>query len=225
MLYLFFLAHLVADFMLQPLWLIQRKRYWYGLVIHVGLVLVCMLAIIPFEPRAAALWPVMMGISVVHFGADHWKIQYGDRMVRSPLLAFLLDQVIHAVTIIIGLSLALPLEQVWSLQTSAFALPAIYAICYLLASFAAPITLIVALDPTFKHASLAAAARVRSLVAAVVVLSLAIFVTPVALPATLAGIAAATRHPASGHPLDSPLGLMVVVLVAASLGAVLTLVL
>ncbi len=224
MLYLFFLAHLVADFMLQPLWLIQRKRYWYGLLIHVGFVMVCMLAIIPFEPQAAALWPVMLGISVVHYGADYWKITYGDRMVRSPLLAFLLDQVIHATTIIVGLSLALPQTQIWSLHASEMALPAMYAICYLLASFAAPITLIVAFDPTFKHASLAAAARVRSLIAAVLVLTLALFATPVALPATVAGIAAATRRPASGHPLDSPLGLMVVVLVAATLGAVLTLV-
>ncbi len=34
MLYLFLFAHLVADFVLQPFWLVQRKRHWDGLLIH-----------------------------------------------------------------------------------------------------------------------------------------------------------------------------------------------
>jgi hypothetical protein len=142
-------------------------------------------------------------------------------MFRPHFVAFLLDQVIHTTTIAVALGACLPADQVWSLHASPLAMPSIYAACYLLAAFAAPIGLIVALDPTFQHASLAAAARVRSLVAAALVLSLALFAGPLALPATLAGIVAATRHPASRHPLDSPAGLLAVITVAAALGAVL----
>ncbi|NNJ13446.1 DUF3307 domain-containing protein [Chloroflexales bacterium ZM16-3] len=223
MFYLFFLAHLVADFALQPLWLVRRKRGWDGLFIHVGIVLLCMLALIPLEPAARGLWPTMLAISGVHLVADRWKVRYAARLFRPPFVPFLLDQAIHAATIAVALGLALPADQVWSLHASPLALPSVYAACYLLATFAAPIGLIVALDPTFQHASLAAAARVRSLVAAALVLSLSIFAGPLALPATLAGVVAVTRHPASRHPLDSTAGMLAVITVAAALGAALAL--
>jgi hypothetical protein len=224
MFYLFMLAHLVADFTLQPLWLVRRKRGWDGLLIHVGVVLLCMLALIPLEPLAGGLWPAMLAISAVHLAADRWKVRYADRIMHPPLAPFLLDQAIHAATIAAALGLALPAEQAWSLHASPLALPAVYASCYLLATFATPIGLIVALDPTFKHAPLAAAARARSLVAAALVLSLALFGGPVALPATLAGVVVITRRPASCHPLDSPVGMLALLTVAASLGAVLAVV-
>jgi hypothetical protein len=221
MFYLFMLAHLVADFTLQPLWLVRRKRGWDGLLIHVGIVLLCMLALIPLEPAARDLWPTMLAITGVHLAADRWKVRHADRMFSPPFVPFLLDQAIHAATIAAALGLALPAAQVWSLAASPLAMPSVYAACYLVAAFAAPIGLIVALDPTFQHASLAAAARARSLVAAALVLSLALFAGPLALPATLAGALAATRRPASRHPLDSPAGLLAVITVAAALGAAL----
>jgi hypothetical protein len=142
-------------------------------------------------------------------------------MFRPPFVPFLLDQIIHTATISLALGACLPADQVWSLHASPLAIPSVYAACYLVAACAAPIGLIVALDPTFQHASLAAAARVRSLVAAALVLSLALFAGPLALPATLAGVVAATRRPASRHPLDSPAGMLVVLTVAAALGAML----
>ncbi|MBX0329170.1 DUF3307 domain-containing protein [Oscillochloris sp. ZM17-4] len=215
MFYLFLLAHLVADFMLQPLWLVRRKRGWDGLLMHVGVVLLCMLALIPLEPAARGLWPAMLVIGAVHLAADRWKVRYADRIVRPPFVAFVLDQAIHAATIALVLGAFLPAAQLWSPQASPLALPAIYAACYLLATFAVPIGLIVALDPTFQHASLAAAARLRSLVAAALVLSLSLFAGPLALPATLAGVVAATRRPASRHPLDSTAGTLAVITVAS----------
>ncbi|NTV63336.1 MAG: hypothetical protein HGA65_07335 [Oscillochloris sp.] len=139
-------------------------------------------------------------------------------------MPFLLDQVIHVGTLIVVLSLALPAEQVWSSQSSVLAMPSIYAACYLVATLAVPIGLIVVFDPTFQHASLAAAARGRSLLAAGVVLSLSLFATPLALPAALASVVVASRRPASRHPLDSPTGLIAVLIIAASLGAALTMI-
>lgn len=219
MFYLFLLAHLVADFLLQPLWLVRRKSRWDGLLIHVGVVLVCMLALIPLEPAAGALWPAMLGISLVHLAADRWKVRHADRLFRPPFVPFLLDQGLHAATIAIALSLVLPAEHVWSPGASALAEPAIYLSGYLLATCAAPIALIVALDPGFQHAALAAAARVRSLLAATIVVTLALFAGPMALPLTLTGYALAARRPASAHPLDGRTGLLALLIVAALLGA------
>ncbi|NTU83179.1 MAG: DUF3307 domain-containing protein [Chloroflexales bacterium] len=224
MFFLFLLAHLVADFALQPLWLVRRKRSWDGLWLHVGVVLACMLALAVVEPAARGLWPAMLGISAVHLGVDRWKVRHADRLFRPPFVPFLMDQAMHLITIAAALSLALPAGQVWSPAASGLAWPAIYLSGYIVAALAAPIALIVLLDPSFQHAEHAARARARSLVAALAVLTLAIVAGPAALPLTLAGLALAARRPASAHPLDAPAGLIAVAIVASSTGAMLALV-
>lgn len=221
MFYLFLLAHLVADFALQPLWLVRRKRQWDGLLIHVAVVLACMLALIAVEPAAAPLWPAMLVIGAVHLAADRWKVRHADGLFRPPFVPFLLDQAIHLGTLALALSLALPPAQLWGLDASPLALPALYLSGYIVAALAAPIALIVLLDPGFAHAAQAARARARSLVAAVAVLTLALLAGPVALPVTLAGLAVAARRPASPHPLDGPAGLLAVAMAASAMGALL----
>lgn len=223
MFYLFLLAHLLADFALQPLWLVRRKGRWDGLLLHVAVVLACMLALIALEPAASRLWPAMLGIAAVHLVVDRWKVRHADRLFRPPFVPFLIDQGLHVATIGVALGLALPAAVVWSPAASALAWPAIYLSGYLVAALAAPIGLIVLLDPTFQHGAYAARARARSMVAALIVLSLALFTGPVALPFTLMGLALASRHPASAHPLDRPAGLLAVIVVAASTGAALAL--
>jgi hypothetical protein len=219
MFYLFLFAHLVADFALQPLWLVRRKRGWDGLLIHVGVVLGCMLALIPFEPAAASLWPAMLAISAAHLAADRWKVRHADGLLRPPVVPFLLDQAIHLGVLAAALSLALPPGQVWGLGASPLATAALYASGYLAATLAAPIALIVLLDPGFAHGACAARARLRSLLAGATVLTLALLAGPAALPATLVGLALAARRPASPHPLDAPGGLLAVALAAALTGA------
>ena len=224
MIYLFLLAHLVADFILQPYWLVVRKRRWDGLLIHGGIVLVCMLTL-PLADRAAlALWPAMLAITAVHIAADWWKVRYGDRVPGPPIVAFLLDQVIHVATLCAALGIALPAEYAWTQAGSPSAHLAIDAAVYVVAAFATPIAVMVWLDPAFEHAALAGGARIRSLLAGATVVSLALLGGILALPATLLGVAVLTRRPASTHPLDMPSGLLVVLCVAATLGAVLALI-
>src|SRR5215470_8177031 len=115
MFYLFLLAHLVADFILQTHWLVIRKRRWDGLLIHGGIVLACMLALPLIDRAAMALWPAMLGIAAVHVAIDWWKVRYGDRVPGPPIVPFLLDQMIHAVVLTVALSLALPAGRVWAL--------------------------------------------------------------------------------------------------------------
>jgi hypothetical protein len=222
MFFLFFLAHLVADFVLQPLWLVQRKRYWSGLLIHGGIVQGCMLALPLLDAQILALWPLMLGITAVHVAADRWKVRVADRFFQPPLIPFLLDQAIHIVTLGMALGLALPAEQVWAMDGTMSIPWAIYAIGYLIAAFAVPIGVMVWLDPAFKHAALAGWARVRCLVASAAVLSLTLWGGVLALPVTLLGLALVARRPVSAHPLDSAPGLFVVLSVAAALGAMLT---
>jgi hypothetical protein len=221
MFYLFFLAHLVADFALQPLWLVRRKRRWDGLLIHVGVVLATMLALIPLEPALAPLWPAMLAIGAAHLAADRWKVRHADAVFRPPVVPFLLDQALHIGSLALVLSLVLPPAMVWSLSASPLALPALYLSGYILAALAAPIALIVLLDPAFVHAAHAAQARLRSMIAAVAVLTLVLLAGPVAFPLTLVGLALAARRPASSHPLDEMGGLLAVVLAAAATGAIL----
>lgn len=221
MFYLFLLAHLVADFMLQPYWLVARKRYWYGLAIHCGIVLACMLALPLLDPAALRLWPAMLAITAVHFFADWGKVNHGDRIPGPPIGPFMLDQLIHVTTLAAVLSLALPAEQVWTLSGSPAAASAVYAGAYIVALLATPIAVMVWLDPRFEKQALAGRARVRSLVAGATVVSLTLFGGAVALPATLLGVMIVARRPLSTHPLDSSAGLLTVVCVAATLGVLL----
>ncbi|NWG18855.1 MAG: DUF3307 domain-containing protein [Chloroflexi bacterium] len=223
MFYLFLLAHLTADFVLQPLWLVQRKRYWHGLLIHGAIVLACMLLLSCVDRRALALWPAMLLITAVHVCADWWKVRYGDRIPGPPIGPFMLDQVIHLMTLIGALSLWLPAGDLWASTASPAALATIYVSAYIIAVFAAPIAVMIWLDPRFEHVALAGRARVRSFVTAAIVLTLALFGGPLALPVTLAGLVAViARRPPSAHPLDAPLGTMMVLIVGAGLGALLS---
>ncbi|MEN9938633.1 MAG: hypothetical protein RLZZ387_5212 [Chloroflexota bacterium] len=225
MFYLFLLAHLVADFVLQPYWLVARKRYWYGLAIHCGVVLACMLALLLLDPSVASLWPAMLAITAVHFATDWWKVNLGDHIPGPPIVPFMLDQLIHVATLAAALSVALPPAQVWGLAASPAAVMAVYAGASIVALLAAPIGVMVWLDPRFERRALAGRARIRSFVAGAAVFALSLWGGAVALPATLLGLAVAVRRPCSEHPLDSAPGLLAVLFVAAALGVLLRLVL
>lgn len=221
MFYLFFFAHLVADFVLQPLWLVRRKRYWHGLLIHVGLVLLCMLALPLAEPAALALWPWMLLIAGLHLAADWWKIHRADAMVRLPIVAFLLDQIVHIGTLALVLSAALPPAEVWSLDAFGAARGALVGGAYIIVAFAVPIGLIVALDPAFQHAGGASMARFRALIMTSGVLALTLVGGAWTLPVMLIGVALTNNLPAL-HPLDTPRGRLAMMIVAAVVGTGLT---
>lgn len=223
MIYMFLAAHLVADFLLQPYWLVVRKRRPDGLLIHGTIVLSCMLALALLDPAALALWPAMLLIALVHVAVDWWKVHRADRYLAPPIVPFLLDQVIHVATIMVTLSVLLSPGQAWSLDGAPATQPAIYVGAYIAAALAAPIGVMIWLDPQYRHVALAGPARLRGLVAGAVVLSLMLLCVSLALPATLLGIAALIRRPISSHPLDTPLGTVAVLSVAAALGAALLL--
>ncbi|HEX5689262.1 MAG TPA: hypothetical protein VFX76_04635, partial [Roseiflexaceae bacterium] len=140
-----------------------------------------------------------------------------------PIVPFLLDQVIHLVTLIVALSLALPADLIWSLTASPVAPLAIWAAAYVIAACATPIGVMIWLDPGLQHAELSGRARLRSLLAGGGVVSLMLLGGPLALPATLFGLIVSARRKVTlpVHPLESQVGFLTVLCVAASLGAVL----
>ncbi|HEU5085954.1 MAG TPA: DUF3307 domain-containing protein [Roseiflexaceae bacterium] len=221
MLYVFLLAHVVADFILQPYWLVQRKNRLSGLAIHCSIVLACMLLLGLLDARVWALWPAMLAITAVHFGADFWKVRYGHHIPGPPIGPFLLDQMIHIATLIGVLSLVMPQAQLWSLGGSAAAHTALIAAAYVIVAFAVPIGVMVWLDPRFEHLALAGHARMRCLLLGVTLLVLVQMSSLLALPAALVGLTLAARHPMSIHPLDRPIGMLSVASGAALCGLVL----
>jgi Protein of unknown function (DUF3307) len=221
MFYLFLLAHLVADFILQPYWIVERKRRFDGLAIHCGIVLTCMALLPLVDPDARELWPAMLIITAIHFGADWWKVNHGHSIPGPPIVPFMVDQLIHVTTLVTVLSLAVPADQLWSIAGSPSAHMAITAAVYVIAAFATPIAVMVWLDPRFEFLALAGKARLRCLVAGIGVVSLMLVSGVLAFPAALVGLTVATRRPFSSHPLDAPAGLLTVITVAASLGALL----
>ncbi len=103
------LAHLLADFILQPTgWVHEKERLkhkssklYLHLLVHFG----CM-ALLVWE---TGLLPAIIVITIVHGVIDYLKIQYQHSNRRG---AFFLDQLLHIVTLIIA---------VWVIQNNAFA--------------------------------------------------------------------------------------------------------
>lgn len=219
MLYLFLFAHLVADFVLQPYWLVVRKLYWYGLAIHGAIVFTCMFALGIIDHALLALWPVMLGITMVHVLADWWKVHRADRILKPAIVPFLLDQVIHAATLVGALSLALPQHTLWTI-TPSYADLALYGAAYVVAGLAVPIGIMVWRDPLFQHAALAPRARLRSFAIGAAGVSLVLFAGPLALPIGLGGLLAVSSQQPLAHPLDCTEERLRVLFLAALCGVV-----
>ncbi|MBC8163974.1 MAG: DUF3307 domain-containing protein, partial [Roseiflexaceae bacterium] len=160
MFYTFLFAHLVADFAMQPYWLVQRKRRWDGLLLHGAAVLMCMLALALVEPAVFALWPAMLTITGVHIATDWWKVHRADRLLRPAIVPFLLDQVIHVTTLAAVLWLSLG-GTAWAVDAT-LARWAMIGAGLVVAGLAVPIGVMIWLDPAFSKVALAPAARRRS---------------------------------------------------------------
>lgn len=218
MFYPFLLAHLIADFICQPYWLIKRKSSWSGLFIHCGIVLLWMLALIPLEPTLAALWPSMLLITLVHLAADRWKVRYGHVIPGPPIVPFLVDQLIHMTTIIVTLSLVLPQSQIWIVHASSLYAFVIIASIYVVATFAVPIAVMTWLDPHFQSIQLSGQARMHSFLLAALTLTMVYQWGLLGLIVVGLVLAIVLRKPLSIHPLDRGNGVLSVVSIAAILG-------
>ncbi|TKA96623.1 DUF3307 domain-containing protein [Cereibacter changlensis] len=92
------LAHAVADFVLQPDWMVRRKREPWVLLAHAAVVLaLSQLAV----GHAASPW--VLGLAGLHLAIDAVK----THLARPGLAAFLADQAAH-LAVILGVALLAP---------------------------------------------------------------------------------------------------------------------
>ncbi len=171
------LAHLVGDFVLQNRWLVVRKRTIGGLALHVGLV---GLAMLPATwDRLGEWWPWLLVILLVHGASDWAKIRLEPHLRLPPILPFLADQAVHALTIAAVVTLAGPegtAEPIWWVAS-----------VYLIGTYALSIALPLWLDPPgLMQRSLAL--RFTMIVASALVLTLAWRGLPLLIPVVGLGL-------------------------------------
>jgi hypothetical protein len=99
MLWTLLLAHLLADYPLQPDWLIRVKRHWWGLSLHVGIHLSVMLALSITVWQAAL--PYLLALTGIHFFLDASKTTLADHRPRWVVVPYLLDQFLHVLSIVL----------------------------------------------------------------------------------------------------------------------------
>jgi hypothetical protein len=99
------IAHLFADFPLQTNRLAQYKeKHWQGVFLHVLVHIgVTMLMVTNIQHY----WPLILGLGAVHFVIDTVKLIYPG---KKGVLYFLIDQLLHLITIAIAAHVA---QQLW----------------------------------------------------------------------------------------------------------------
>jgi hypothetical protein len=131
MFWTFFLAHLIGDYPLQTSSMVQAKRTWSGLTLHVIVHLVLLLILVGAARRD--LWPYLLALAAIHFGIDTFKNllnKYRPQWVVGP---YIFDQLLHLSSFLLIIvwiertrpAITLPVARPWLL----------YAIGYLLATY------------------------------------------------------------------------------------------
>lgn len=96
-----FLAHLVADFLLQPKWLVDLKQNdRRGIIIHAAIHAIAMIAVL--SPRRLEVFALITAIALTHGLIDSIKIRYQKNKENFEGL-FLADQLAH-LTVLFGAS-------------------------------------------------------------------------------------------------------------------------
>jgi hypothetical protein len=91
------LAHFLADFPLQPMWLVRSKRFTWGLVVH-ALVHFLTLLLVVGNARSA-IWPQLLALAAIHFTIDVTKYRLGDRRPAWVTVPYFIDQAVHILTV------------------------------------------------------------------------------------------------------------------------------
>ncbi len=102
------LAHLVADYPLQPDRLVTAKQHFPGLSIHIAIHWVTMTLFT--WPVRAIVWPYVLIIALMHFGIDFIKVYMSRWRPQWVIGPYLIDQPLHWVSLIIA--------GIWMAQTS-----------------------------------------------------------------------------------------------------------
>ena len=89
-----YLAHLVADFLLQPNWIARRKTEIVPLATHAGIHVVCAIAAVNLGLDRNVIVAIV-AVAVVHALIDHVKARFS----KDGWIAFSVDQAAHLMVV------------------------------------------------------------------------------------------------------------------------------
>jgi hypothetical protein len=95
--WVFFFAHLLGDYILQPDWLVRERRKQWGMLLHAGTHFVVLVLVV--GPSRATLWPYLALLATVHFLIDRLKLTILLPRLGDEAQAYLLDSVLHLATL------------------------------------------------------------------------------------------------------------------------------
>lgn len=126
-----FLAHLIADYPLQTNRIVEAKKRWPGLTVHVVIHLVTMFIIV--GAARWVIWPYLIALMIIHFGIDTSKNMISILRPKWVILPYLLDQAFHILSILFISNLIA--QRLGSERLSSTSQWIIYAIGYLLVTY------------------------------------------------------------------------------------------
>ena len=94
-----FLAHLLGDYPLQPMWLVRSKSQMWGLVLHASIHLLTLLLLVGAYRNE--IWPQVLALTFFHFAVDVMKYRLTDARPEWVTSSYFIDQAIHILSIIV----------------------------------------------------------------------------------------------------------------------------
>jgi Protein of unknown function (DUF3307) len=94
-----FLAHLLGDYPLQPMWLVRSKSQMWGLVLHGSIHLLTLLLLV--GPFRGEIWPQILTLAIFHFFVDVVKYRTTEGRPEWTVSSYFIDQTVHILSIIV----------------------------------------------------------------------------------------------------------------------------
>ena len=116
-----YLGHLIGDFVLQPGWLVAAKRRGApGVLLHGAVIGICTAFILYAD--LVELIDVVLLATAAHLAIELATIRLRSGTYASGLSVFIIDQVLHLVTLVLLVRLVSPWAEVESLRTLGYEL-------------------------------------------------------------------------------------------------------
>ncbi len=94
-----FLAHLLGDYPLQPMWLVRSKSQMWGLVLHGSIHLLTLLLLV--GSFRTEIWPQILALAIFHFFVDVVKYRATEGRPEWTVSSYFIDQTVHILSIIV----------------------------------------------------------------------------------------------------------------------------
>ena len=88
-----FLAHLLGDYPLQPMWLVRSKSQMWGLVLHGSIHLLTLLLLV--GSFRTEIWPQILTLAIFHFLVDVVKYRTTEGRPEWTVSSYFIDQAVH----------------------------------------------------------------------------------------------------------------------------------